>query len=99
MAQISLPPAERWLDQLAQKLLEVIVHVPATAEPASQTPDVRSRAIIRRAALKAARDTKRVGHTAIELFSREVALADDTTDGEERERPASADVAGIPGAQ
>jgi hypothetical protein len=45
------------------------------------------------------RDTKRVGHTAIELFSREVALADDTTDGEERERPASADVAGIPGAQ
>jgi hypothetical protein len=54
MSQASLPPAERWLDQLAQKLLEVIVHVPATAEPASQTPEVRSRAIIRGAALKAA---------------------------------------------
>src|SRR5918996_3625340 len=54
MSHVSLPPAERWLDQLAQMLLEVIVHVPATAEPASQTPEVRSRAIIRRAALKAA---------------------------------------------
>jgi uncharacterized protein (DUF697 family) len=54
MPQASLPPAERWLDQLVQKLLEVIVHVPATAEPASQTPEVRSRAIIRKAALKTA---------------------------------------------
>jgi hypothetical protein len=54
MSHVSLPPAERWLDQLAQKLLEVIVHVPATAEPASQTPEARSRAIIRKAALKAA---------------------------------------------
>jgi uncharacterized protein (DUF697 family) len=54
MAHASLPPAERWRDQLAQKLLDVIVHVPATAEPASQTPAVRSRAIIRGAALKAA---------------------------------------------
>jgi uncharacterized protein (DUF697 family) len=54
MSQVSLPPDESWLDQLVQKLLEVIVHVPATAEPASQTPEVRSRAIIRGAALKAA---------------------------------------------
>jgi hypothetical protein len=54
MSHVSLPPAERWLDQLAQKLLEVIVHVPSTAEPASPTPEVRSRAIIRGAALKAA---------------------------------------------
>jgi hypothetical protein len=54
MSQASLPPAERWRDQLAQKLLEVIVHVPATSEPASQTPDARSRAIIRGAALKVA---------------------------------------------
>jgi hypothetical protein len=54
MSHVSLPPAERWLDQLVQKLLEVIVHVPATAEPASQTPEVRCRAIIRGAALKAA---------------------------------------------
>jgi uncharacterized protein (DUF697 family) len=54
MAHVSLPPAERWRDQLAQKLLEVIVHVPATAEPASESPDVRCRAIIRGAALKAA---------------------------------------------
>ncbi len=54
MAHASLPPAERWLDQLAQKLLEVIVHVPATAEPASETPEVRCRAIIRGAALKTA---------------------------------------------
>jgi hypothetical protein len=136
MSQASLPPAERWRDQLAQKLLEVIVHVPATSEPASQTPDARSRAIIRGAALKVAgasgtlalppgpwgmltvlpdlvtvwkiqaqmvaqrlagrtasrwlpvvgalgvaayayRDTRRVGQTAIELFSREVVLADD----------------------
>jgi uncharacterized protein (DUF697 family) len=54
MSHVSLPPGESWLDQLVQKLLEVIVHVPATAEPASQTPEVRSRAIIRGAALKAA---------------------------------------------
>jgi uncharacterized protein (DUF697 family) len=54
MSQVSLPPAERWLDQLAQKLLEVVVHVPATAEPASESPEARSRAIIRGAALKAA---------------------------------------------
>jgi hypothetical protein len=54
MAQALLPPAASWLDQLAQKLLEVIVHVPAATEPASPTPDVRSRAIIRGAALKAA---------------------------------------------
>jgi hypothetical protein len=54
MSHVSLPPAERWLDPLVQKLLEVIVHVPATAEPASQTPEVRCRAIIRGAALKAA---------------------------------------------
>jgi uncharacterized protein (DUF697 family) len=221
MSHASVPPTERWLDQLAQKLLEVIVHVPITAEPASQTPEVRSRAIIRRAALKTAgaagtlalppgpwgmltvlpdlvtvwkiqaqmvadiaaaygqtallspeqllyclfrqtasqavrdlvvrigdrlairrvplrviqralrqiglkvaqrlagrtasrwlpvvgalgvaayayRDTRRVGHTAIELFSRDVVLADDATSGEERERLASADVPGIPGAQ
>jgi hypothetical protein len=54
MSHASLPPAERWLDQLTQKLLEVIVHVPSTAEPASPTPEVRSRAIVRGAALKAA---------------------------------------------
>jgi hypothetical protein len=54
MAQASLPPAESWLDQLVQKLLEVIVQVPATSEPASQTPEVRCRAIIRGAALKTA---------------------------------------------
>ena len=54
MSQASLPLAERWLDQLAQKLLEVVVHVPATAEPASESPEARSRAIIRGAALKAA---------------------------------------------
>ena len=54
MAHVSVPPAERWLDQLVQQLLEVIVHVPATAEPASQTPEARCRAIIRGAALKAA---------------------------------------------
>jgi uncharacterized protein (DUF697 family) len=54
MSQASLPPAEGWLDQLVQKLLEVIVHVPATAEPPSQTPKVRCQAIIRGAALKAA---------------------------------------------
>jgi uncharacterized protein (DUF697 family) len=54
MSQVSLPPVESWLDQLVQKLLEVIVHVPATAEPASQTPEVRCRAIIRGAALKTA---------------------------------------------
>jgi hypothetical protein len=54
MAHVSLPPAERWLDQLVQKLLEVIVHVPATAEPASQTPEARAQAIIRKAALKTA---------------------------------------------
>jgi uncharacterized protein (DUF697 family) len=54
MSHVSLPPAERWLDQLAQKLLEVIVPVPSTAEPASETPEVRCRAIIRGAALKAA---------------------------------------------
>jgi hypothetical protein len=221
MSQASLPPAERWLDQLVQKLLEVVVRVPATAELSSQTPELRSRAIIRRAAFKAAgaagtlalppgpwgmltvlpdlvavwkiqahmvadiagvygktallsreqmlyclfrqtasqavrdlvvrigdrlairraplrvirralrqiglkvtqrlagrtasrwlpvvgalgvaayayRDTRRVGHTAIELFSREVALADDTTYGEARERLASADVLGIPSTQ
>jgi len=45
------------------------------------------------------RDTRRVGHTAIELFSREVALADDTTYGEARERLASVDVLGIPSTQ
>jgi hypothetical protein len=221
MAQASLPPAERWLDQLVQKLLEVIVHVPATAEPPSPTPELRCRAIIRGAAIKTAgtsgtlalppgpwgmltvlpdlvtvwkiqaqmvadiagaygktaalsreqllyclfrqtasqavrdmvvrigdrlairraplrvlqralrpiglemaqrlagrtasrwlpvvgalgmaayayRDTVRVGHTAVELFSREVALEDDTAYGEERERPASETVPGIPGAQ
>ena len=54
MSHALLPPAERWRDQLAQKLLEVIMHVPATAEPASESPDVRCRAIIRGAALKAA---------------------------------------------
>ena len=54
MPHVSLPPAERWLDRLAQKLLEVIVRVPATAEPASESPESRSRAIIRGAALKAA---------------------------------------------
>jgi hypothetical protein len=54
MSHASLPPAECWLDQLTQKLLEVIVHVPSTAEPASPTPEVRSRAIVRGAALKAA---------------------------------------------
>jgi hypothetical protein len=54
MAHVSLPPAERWLDRLAQTLLEVIVPVPATAEPASQTSEARARAIIRGAALKAA---------------------------------------------
>jgi hypothetical protein len=54
MSHVSVPPAERWLDQLAQKLLEVIVPVPSTAEPASETPEVRCRAIIRGAALKAA---------------------------------------------
>ncbi len=54
MAHASLPPAERWRDQLAQKLLDVIVHVPATAEPASETPEARCRAIIRGAALKTA---------------------------------------------
>ena len=54
MSHVSLPPAERWLDQLTQKLLEVIVHVPSTAEPASPTPAARSRAIIRGAALKVA---------------------------------------------
>jgi uncharacterized protein (DUF697 family) len=54
MSHVSLPRAERWLDQLVQKLLEVIVHVPATAEPASQTPAARCRAIVRGAALKAA---------------------------------------------
>lgn len=54
MSQASLPPAERWLDRLTQKLLEVVIHVPATAEPASETPEVRCRAIIRGAALKAA---------------------------------------------
>jgi EcsC protein family len=54
MAQASLPPAESWLDQLVQKLLDVIVQIPATAEPASQTPEVRCRAIIRGAALKTA---------------------------------------------
>ncbi len=54
MSHVSLPPGERWLDQLAQKLFEVIMPVPATAEPASPTPDARSRAIIRRAALTAA---------------------------------------------
>ena len=54
MAHASLPPAERWRDQLAQKLLDVIVHVPATAEPASETPKARCRAIIRGAALKTA---------------------------------------------
>ena len=54
MAHVSLPPVESWLDQLAQKLFEVIVSVPATTEPASQTPKARSRAIIRGAALKAA---------------------------------------------
>jgi hypothetical protein len=54
MAHVSLPPAERWRDQLAQKLLDVIIHIPATAEPASETPEARCRAIIRRAALKAA---------------------------------------------
>jgi hypothetical protein len=54
MAHVSVPPAERWLDQLAQRLFEVIVHVPATTEPASPAPEIRSRAIIRGAALKAA---------------------------------------------
>src|SRR5215211_841976 len=54
MSQTSLPPPDGWLDQLVQKLLEVIVHVPATSEPASQTPEVRCRAIIRGAALKTA---------------------------------------------
>jgi hypothetical protein len=54
MAHVSLPPVESWLDQLAQKLFEVIVSVPATTEPASLTPEARSRAIIRGAALKAA---------------------------------------------
>jgi uncharacterized protein (DUF697 family) len=54
MAHASLPPAESWLDQLAQKLLEVIVQVPATAEPASQSPEARCRAIIRGAAIKTA---------------------------------------------
>ena len=54
MAHASLPPAERWRDQLARKLLDVIIHVPATAEPASETPGARCRAIIRGAALKAA---------------------------------------------
>jgi len=54
MSQTSLPSPDGWLDQLVQKLLEVIVHVPATSEPASQTPEVRCRAIIRGAALKTA---------------------------------------------
>jgi uncharacterized protein (DUF697 family) len=54
MAHVSLPPVDSWLDQLAQKLFEVIVSVPATTEPASPTPEARSRAIIRGAALKAA---------------------------------------------
>ena len=54
MAHVSLPPAERWRDQLAQKLFDVIIQIPATAEPASETPEARCRVIIRGAALKAA---------------------------------------------
>jgi len=54
MSQASLPPAESWLDQLVQKLLDVIVHVPTTSEPASQTPELRCRAIVRGAAIKTA---------------------------------------------
>jgi hypothetical protein len=54
MSQASLPPSGGWLDQLVLKLLEVIVHVPTTSEPASQTPEVRCRAIIRKAAIKTA---------------------------------------------
>jgi hypothetical protein len=54
MAQVSLSLPNRWLDQLVQKLLEVIVRIPATTEPASETPEVRCRAIIRGAALKTA---------------------------------------------
>jgi len=54
MAHTSLPPAEGWRDQLAQKLFDVIIQIPATTEPASPTPEARCQAIIRSAALKAA---------------------------------------------
>jgi uncharacterized protein (DUF697 family) len=54
MSQASLPPAESWLDQLVQKLLDVIVHVPTTSEPTSQRPELRCRAIVRGAAIKTA---------------------------------------------
>jgi hypothetical protein len=54
MSHTPLSRSETWLNQLLQKLREVIANIPGSSEPPSQTPEARCRAMVRRAAMKAA---------------------------------------------